>query len=170
MVTDKIKVIITDNQKEVKIPTGIRMLMRRCCNSVLKMEKIEGFVEVSITMVNNEYIQELNKKYRNKDVPTDVLSFPTNEKGGEYDINPETGAKMLGDIVMSMEKVMEKSQKYGHPFRREVAYLTAHGVLHLLGYDHEKGGIDKMRMREKEDRVLDSLGFTNAVTYIHGEE
>ena len=168
MVVDKTRVIIVNRQKEVKIPTGIRMLIRRCCNAVLKMEQFQGSVEVSVTMVDNSYIQSLNKQYRKKDVPTDVLSFPM-VKDGKYEIDPDTNAQILGDIVISMEKVLEQSELYGHSFRREVAYLVAHGMLHLLGYDHENGGIEKRRMREKEDQVLDSLGFSSAVSYVREE-
>lgn len=168
MVVDKTRVIIVNRQKEVKIPTGIRMLIRRCCNAVLKMEQFQGSVEVSVTMVDNSYIQSLNKQYRNKDVPTDVLSFPM-VKDGKYEIDPDTNAQILGDIVISMEKVLEQSELYGHSFRREVAYLVAHGMLHLLGYDHENGGLEKRRMREKEDQVLDSLGFSSAVSYVREE-
>ena len=168
MVVDKTRVIIVNRQKEVKIPTGIRMLIRRCCNAVLKMEQFQGSVEVSVTMVDNSYIQSLNKQYRNKDVPTDVLSFPM-VKDGKYEIDPDTNAQILGDIVISMEKVLEQSELYGHSFRREVAYLVAHGMLHLLGYDHENGGLEKRRMREKEDQVLDSLGFSSAISYVREE-
>ena len=92
--TDKIKVIITNKQKDIKIPTGLRMLVRRCCNAVLKMEEFKGPVEVSVNFVNLEQIQELNKKYRNKDMPTDVLSFPMGENG-VYDVNHDTGASIL---------------------------------------------------------------------------
>ena len=74
--TDKIRVIISNSQKEVKIPTGLRMLVRRCCNAVLRLEKFPYPAEISVTFVNNEQIQELNKQYRDKDMPTDVLSFP----------------------------------------------------------------------------------------------
>ncbi len=169
MVVDKTRVIIVNRQKEVKIPTGIRMLIRRCCNAVLKLEKFQGSAEVSVTMVDNLYIQSLNKQYRNKDVPTDVLSFPMKKEEG-YEVDPETGAQILGDIVISMEKVMEQCELYGHTMRREVAGLVAHGLLHLLGYDHEKGGIEKMHMRDREEKVLDLLGFSNAVSYLSEEE
>ena len=101
---DKIKVIITNKQKDIKVPTGLRMLIRRCCNAVLQMEEFPGSVEVSVTLVNNEQIRELNSKYRKKDTDTDVLSFPMGENG-KYDIDPNTGAKMLGDIVISMENM-----------------------------------------------------------------
>ncbi len=169
MVVDKTRVIIVNRQKEVKVPTGIRMLIRRCCNAVLKMEKFKGSAEVSVTMVDNSYIQSLNKQYRDKDVPTDVLSFPM-MKDGSYEIDPDTNSQILGDIIISMEKVLEQSETYGHSFRREVTYLVAHGMLHLLGYDHEKGGIEKMRMREKEDKVLDLLGFSTSATYARESE
>ena len=101
--TDKIRVIISNSQKEVKIPTGLRMLVRRCCNAVLRMENFQGAAEVSVTFANNEQIHELNKMHRNVDAPTDVLSFPMGEDG-KYDIDPATNAKILGDIVISMEK------------------------------------------------------------------
>lgn len=163
---DKTKVIIVNRQKEVKIPTGIRMLVRRCCNAALILEKFKGSAETSVTFVDNTYIQSLNKQYRNKDIPTDVLSFPMRKENDTYEIDPETNAQILGDIVISMEKVMEQCEKYGHTMQREVAYLVAHGILHLLGYDHVQGGIQKRQMREREERILDLLGFTNAVSYI----
>ena len=166
MVVDKTRVIIVNRQKEVKIPTGICMLIRRCCNAVLKLENFKGSAEVSVTLVDNPYIQSLNKQYRNKDVPTDVLSFPMG-KDGKYEIDPETNAQILGDIIISMEKVVEQCELYSHTMRREIAALTAHGLLHLLGYDHEKGGLDKMHMKEREEKVLDLLGFSNAVSYLN---
>ena len=107
--TDKIRVIISNSQKEVKIPTGLRMLVRRCCNAVLRMENFQGAAEVSVTFANNEQIHELNKMHRNVDAPTDVLSFPMGEDG-KYDIDPATNAKILGDIVISMEKAVEIQQ------------------------------------------------------------
>lgn len=161
---DKIKVIITNKQKEVKIPTGLRMLVRRCCNAVLKLEEFEGSAEISVTFVNNLQIQELNKKYRDKDVPTDVLSFPMGENGS-YNIDPTTGTQILGDIVISMEKAVEQAERYGHSMQREVGYLTAHSMLHLLGYDHEEGGFGRIKMREKEEIVMRQLGLPGTTSY-----
>ena len=135
--TDKIRVIISNSQKEVKIPTGLRMLVRRCCNAVLRMENFQGAAEVSVTFANNEQIHELNKMHRNVDAPTDVLSFPMGEDG-KYDIDPATNAKILGDIVISMEKAVEQAERFGHTLQREVGYLTAHSMLPLLGYEHER--------------------------------
>ena len=161
---EKIRVVIDNKQKNVKIPTGLRMLVRRCCNAVLRMENFPGPAEISVTFVNNEQIHELNRQYRDKDMPTDVLSFPMGENG-EYDVNHDTGAKILGDIVISMEKAVEQAQRYGHSLEREVGYLTAHSMLHLLGYDHEEGGLQKIRMREKEEAILIRLGLPRNGSY-----
>lgn len=162
--TNKIRVVITNKQKKVKIPTGMRMLVRRCCNAVLKLEQFEGSAEVSVTFVDNEEIHKLNKQYRNIDSATDVLSFPLGENNN-YDIDPETGAKMLGDVVISMEKAEDQANLYGHSIQREVAYLTAHSVLHLLGYDHETG-LEKVHMREKEELVMEQLGLPASSSYV----
>lgn len=94
-----------------------------------RIEEIEG--EVSVTLTDNAAIQRLNAAYRGKDVPTDVLSFP-------MDPDWSTGYVLLGDVVISLEKAVEQAQAYGHSLAREVGFLTVHGVLHLLGYDHEK--------------------------------
>lgn len=155
---DKIKVTITDKQKKMKMPTGIRMLLRRCCVAVLKNENFTDSAEVSIHFVDDDEIHKLNSEFRKIDRPTDVLSFPLGENG-VYDINPETGAKMLGDIVISVETAQKQANDYNHPFQREMAFLTAHSMLHLLGYDHENGGIDAMRMQEKEEVVMHLLGY-----------
>ena len=165
---DKLKVIISNRQKQVKIPTGVRMLIRRCCHAVLEMEHMDGSVEISISFVDNEQIREMNKQYRSKDSATDVLSFPMGEDG-KYDINHETGAKILGDIVISIPKVVEQAKTYGHSFEREIAYLTAHSMLHLLGYDHERGGLERVRMREKEELVMRDLGLPASSSYTYAE-
>ena len=161
---DKIKVIITNKQKTGKIPTGIRMLVRRCCNAVLKLENFEGPAEISVTFTDNAGIRELNKQYRDKDIDTDVLSFPMGENG-VYDIDMETGAKILGDVVISMEKARDQAERFGHSFQREVGYLTAHSVLHLLGYDHVDN-LERVRMREKEELIMEQLGLPASSSYI----
>lgn len=164
MTENKIRVIITNNQKTVKIPTGLRMLIRRCCNAVLQMENFDSSAEISVTFVDNEEIRKLNAQYRNKDTATDVLSFPMGENG-VYDVNMETGAKILGDVVLSMEKAIEQANAYGHSLQREVAYLTAHSVLHLLGYDHIES-MERVRMREKEELIMTKLGLPASSSYI----
>lgn len=156
--SDKIKVIITNDQKEIKIPTGVRMLIRRCCNAVLVNENFEGSAEISVRFVDDEIIHELNREYRHVDRSTDVLSFPLGENG-VYDINHDTGAKILGDIVISMQHAVMQADLYGHSLQREIAFLTVHSMLHLLGYDHEAEGLERVRMREKEEAVLTQLGL-----------
>ncbi|MDO5123575.1 MAG: rRNA maturation RNase YbeY [Eubacteriales bacterium] len=164
MTKDKIKVIITNRQKDVTIPTGLRLLVRRCCTAVLQMENFKGPAEVSVSFVNNAQIKELNAQYRNKDIETDVLSFVMSENG-KFDLDPETGAQILGDVVISMEKAVEQANIYGHSLQREVGYLTCHSVLHLLGYDHEDN-MERIRMREKEEAVMDMLGLPASSTYV----
>ena len=166
---NKIKVIITNDQNTVKIPSGMRLLIRRCCNAVLLMEQFEDSAEISVRFVDNEQIRELNGEYRDIDRATDVLSFPLGENG-VYDHNPSSGAALLGDIVISMQRAMEQAEEYGHSLDREVAFLTVHSMLHLLGYDHVNGGLEALRMREKEETVLTQLGLKRNGAYYLDEE
>ena len=159
---EKIKVVIVNKQKTVKIPTGVRLLMRRCCHAVLELENFQGSAEVDISLVDNQQIREINKEQRNIDMVTDVLSFPL----GENDKNPETGASMLGDVVLSVERAIEQAEQYGHSLQREIGYLTVHSVLHLLGYDHVDGGLEAVRMREKEEAVMASVGLPRGESYV----
>ena len=135
------KVLITNDQNVVKVPSGLRILIRRSCNAVLDFEHFDGPAEISVTFVDNNRIHELNKEYRDKDSATDVLSFPLGENG-EYDIDEDNGCKLLGDIVISMERAMEQAELYGHSLQREVRVSDGYiRWLHLLGYDHEAGGL-----------------------------
>lgn len=154
---EKIKVTISNKQSEFKIPAGIRMLLRRACHATLQAEHFEGSAEVNVTFTDDIEIHKLNLEFRNVDKSTDVLSFPLGERG-VFDINPESGAKMLGDIVISVQHAVVQAREYGHTLQREMAFLTVHSMLHLLGYDHENGGIEALRMREKEEEILKMLG------------
>lgn len=153
-----VKVNITDQQKRIKLPTGTRLLIRKACNATLKNEGFEDSAEVDVTLVNDEMIRQINKEHRNIDSSTDVLSFPLGENG-VYDTDPENGAKMLGDIVISVEHAIAQADLYGHGLEREIAFLTVHSMLHLLGYDHVNGGLERTIMREKEENILDMLGL-----------
>lgn len=167
---EKIKVIITNDQKSVKIPTGVRLLVRRYCNAVLTFENFAEPAEISVTFVDDERIHELNKLHRNIDRSTDVLSFPLGENG-VYDKNIDTGACVLGDIVISVETAVRQAETYGHTLQREIGFLTVHSMLHLLGYDHVNGGIEAVHMREKEEHVLTELGLKrNESYYMNSEE
>lgn len=158
------KVLIQNTQKAVKVPAGIRILIRRSCNAVLALEGFEQPCEVSVTFVDNEQIAQLNGQFRNKPQPTDVLSFPLGEDD-TYDVDQETETLLLGDIVISLEKAMEQAELYGHSLQREVAFLTVHSMYHLLGYDHENGGMEAVKMREKEEQALTKLGLTRTISY-----
>ena len=161
----KVKVLISNKQNNVKIPTGIRMLVRRCCHAVLVYEKFDVDAEISVSFITNNEIALLNEQYRDKPVETDVLSFPLGENH-VYDKNEETGAVMLGDIVISAEKAFEQAGLYGHTIQREVGFLTVHSMFHLLGYDHENGGLEAINMREKEEVVLNKLGINRGASLI----
>lgn len=164
-----VKVMISDRQKEVAIPTGIRLLIRRSCHAVLENEGFTHPCEVSVSFIDGEEIRKLNREYRNKDSVTDVLSFP-NSDTGEYDLNPDTGCAILGDIVICVSRAMEQAEQYGHSLRREISYLTVHSLLHLLGYDHEAGGLEQVRMREKEEAVMTKLGLPQGASYVLEDE
>ena len=155
-----------NNQTEVKVPVGIRLLIRRCCQAVLTTENFEKDAEVSVSFVSNEEIKNLNKIYRDKDSVTDVLSFPLTSEDGTQEFNPETGAVQLGDVVISLETAVKQAQNYGHSLEREVGFLTVHSMLHLLGYDHETSLLDQRIMREKEESVLEKLGISRDATFI----
>lgn len=157
MATDKVKVIITDAQKKVRIPTGLRLLVRRACIAVLREEKFDGNAEVSVTFVDDEEIRDMNQKFREIDNATDVLSFPLGEDG-TYDVNPATGAKLLGDVVISLERAQKQAEEFGHSMEREVCYLSVHSMLHLLGYDHMEPQ-EKAEMRMKEEIVMTRIGL-----------
>ncbi len=164
----KLKVYVKNNQNEIKVPVGIRMLIRRCCQAVLTTENFTDNAEVSVSFVSNSEIRLLNKNYRNKDRVTDVLSFPLMEENN-VERNPETGYVLLGDIVISLETAVKQASNYGHSLEREIGFLTVHSMLHLLGYDHETSPLDERIMREKEESVLEKLGISRDTTFITGE-
>lgn len=165
----RLKVYVKNNQTEVKVPVGIRMLIRRCCQAVLTEEKFDEPAEVSVSFVSNDEIKKLNKIYREKDAVTDVLSFPLGENG-VYDKNHDTGALMLGDIVISLDTAVKQAQMYGHSLEREIGFLTVHSMLHLLGYDHEKNTLEERKMREKEEVILDNIGISRSTSYVSAEQ
>ena len=122
---------------------------------------MENDAEVSVTFVDDEGIRELNKKFRNMDKPTDVLSFPLLDYEGESE-EPffDELSHNLGDIVISLERAMAQANEFGHSFEREVAFLTAHSMLHLLGYDHELSEEDDADMRKRQSDIMEILGLS----------
>lgn len=164
----KIRVDIENRQKAVKIPTGLRMLIRRCCHAALDLEGVEGTALVDVTLVDNDLIHQINLEQRGIDAPTDVLSFPLGENG-EFEVHPETGEKLIGNIVLSLEQAQRQAEDFGHSFNREVGYLTVHSMFHLLGYDHVNGGLEAVHMREKEETVMDQIGLSRINSYVLDE-
>lgn len=146
------EVFIDNRQDEIKLKEDIYEILEKVVEEALIMEKDSLDYEVSISFVNNEEIKDLNKNYRNIDEYTDVLSFPQ-----DHDFSFE-GPIILGDIIISLEKALEQSKEFGHSLNREVAYLTAHSMFHLLGYDHIKKE-DKYIMRLKEKELMKKINI-----------
>ncbi len=161
---ERVKVSIVNKQKAIKIPAGIRMLVRRACNAVLAEEGFPWNAEVDVSFVDDEQIEKLNTEFRNIARSTDVLSFPLGEDG-VYDENMLTGAKLLGDVIISVEHACRQAEEYGHSIQREIAFLTVHSMLHLLGYDHVNNDLEAETMREKEESVLLKMGLSREVTF-----
>ena len=156
-----LKIYFENNQKKHSIHYNLKMLIRRTILETLDYEGMENDAEVSVTFVDDEGIQELNKKFRNMDKPTDVLSFPLLDYEGESE-EPffDELCHNLGDIVISLERAMAQANEFGHSFEREVAFLTAHSMLHLLGYDHELSDEDDADMRRRQNDIMERLGLS----------
>lgn len=141
--------VLFDNRQEVlEITTDNEDAIKTAVEVVLSEENLTGNFEVSVSFVTNEEIRELNKDYRNVDSETDVLSFPMDD---EFD-----GITILGDIVLSTEKIIEQAKDFNHSLEREMIYLTVHSMLHLLGYDHMDSD-EKTDMRDKEKEIMKIL-------------
>lgn len=155
----RVRVNIYNKQKNVVLTREIRSLIRKACGAVLKSEGFEGNATVDVSVVDDAQIREINRECRNIDSATDVLSFPLGENG-VFDSDPETGAFMLGDIVISAEHAIMQGELFGHGKDREIAYLTVHSMLHLLGYDHVNSKSEKAVMRRREEAAMDMIGLS----------
>jgi len=145
--------VLIDNRQDILINEKLVEGIEKAVSEVLSFENEDLEVEVSVSFVDNEEIQRLNKEFRNIDRPTDVLSFPSID---EFEVDFEIKPRILGDIVISLEKAQEQAVEYGHSFEREVIYLTVHSMLHLLGFDHIEEE-DKKIMRPKEKEIMKRL-------------
>ena len=156
-----LRIYFENNQSEVPLTYKLKMLVRDAVEATLDYEQYGNPCEVSVTFVNNEEIHALNKKFRGVDRPTDVLSFPLFDYEGESEepaVDELMG--MLGDVVLSMEQAKAQAEEYGHSFQREVAFLTVHSMLHLLGYDHETGEEDEADMRRRQSVIMEQMGLS----------
>ena len=145
------------------VTPAMEEMLAKVLNQAADVYGLEPQTEVSVVLADDEYIHGLNKRYRGKDRPTDVLSFAMNEHcEGEHEPEisegPDNIEILLGDIVISLETAARQADEYGHSLERELAYLTIHGMLHLLGYDHEADE-EKKEMRHEEEYVLSLLGI-----------
>lgn len=152
---------VENAQSKLELTEELTELVERVCAYTLESEEFGAPAEISVTFVDNEEIQRLNAQHRNIDRVTDVLSFPMLDfdEAAEEEIDPDTGETVLGDIVISLERASAQAEEYGHSLSREVAFLTAHSMLHLLGYDHETADEEK-EMFDKQEKILSELGIT----------
>ena len=159
-----------ENEVNADFGFDIEELSVTVAEKVLELEGCDHPVEIGLTITDDEGIQEMNRQFRGIDKPTDVLSFPnvSYEEAGDFSVmdseqkvdllNPDTGAIMFGDIVINEARVRSQAEEYGHSLKREFAFLVAHSMLHLCGYDHMEEDEAKV-MEEKQRNVLSSLGI-----------
>ncbi|GER66936.1 endoribonuclease YbeY [Weizmannia acidilactici] len=134
-------------------------LVEDLLNYAAEQEGVEDGTELSVTFTDNERIREINREYRDKDQPTDVISFALEESGeGEIEIIGEGLPRVLGDIIISVPRAREQAREYGHSFLRELGFLSVHGFLHLLGYDHMTKE-DEAEMFGRQKEILDGYGL-----------
>ncbi len=153
-----VKINFSNRQRKVKLPSNIKALVNDACTAALKTEGVDFKSEINVTFVGDKKIRSINYQFRDIDRSTDVLSFPLGEDG-VYDLNPENGYYMLGDVIISIDHALAQADFFGHGIDREIAYLVVHSVFHLLGYDHVDEGEDKKLMRAKEEAALKLLGL-----------
>ena len=138
------------------------LLIEQAIAAALEAEGVAGAIEVSVLVTDDAMLHQLNRDYRNVDAPTDVLSFADD---GESDaaptafVRPPDAPRYLGDLAISYERVVAQAAEYGHSRARELAFLTIHGILHLLGYDHERSVADQVAMRAREEVIMQQLGL-----------
>lgn len=145
-----IEVLFDNRQDFIEVKEENMKVIEIAIKATIEVEHVEGDFEVSVSFVTNEEIKELNRIYRNVDSETDVLSFPMDD-----DMDQE-GVIMLGDVILSTQKIIEQAEYFGHSLEREMIYLTVHSMLHLLGYDHMEEN-EKEEMRDREKEVMKSL-------------
>ena len=159
-----------ENETDTEFPFDVEKLVEQVALQILEDEACPYEAQVNVLLTDNEGIRGYNREYRKIDRETDVLSFPNREfeKPGDFEIDeneeadyfdPDTGELILGVIIISVDKVKEQAHSYGHSARRELAFLTAHSMLHLCGYDHELPD-EAAVMEEKQEKALAELGIT----------
>ena len=156
MLGNRLFISFTATDKFEECDYELKLAVRRAIEATLDYEDFIFGAEVSVTFCDNEYIKKLNNEYRNKDKHTDVLSFPIYDNG-DFDIGECISGAVLGDIVISLERAAEQAAELGHSFLREVAFLTVHSTLHLLGYDHERSKEDDELQCRLQKEIVEKL-------------
>lgn len=155
---------IENEQNKVDFLPEYEQLIKNVAETVLKQENFCTDCEISVVITDNENIRTLNHEFRQKDASTDVLSFPMLEFDENakpiYDADDMCDSLLLGDIVISLERAKTQAEEYGHSLMREIGFLCAHSMLHLLGYDHEDDETSRLVMRKKEEKALNELNLT----------
>ena len=155
----KIMIYFLNDQEKFKITYNQKILVRRAIEATLKYEGYQNNAEISVTFTDNEKIQKINNEFRGIDKPTDVLSFPlTDYESSNVPFADELDGS-LGDIVISLERAKEQAEEFGHSFEREIAFLTVHSMLHLLGYDHVNSEEEDAEMRAKQREIMEIMGL-----------
>ena len=155
------------SEVELDNPEAVSTLITRCACAALEQEQAPEGSFVDVTIVDHETIRQINAEQRDKDMVTDVLSFPMLDfyngeqpEDLELDRSPEDGSLFLGDMILNYERACEQAEEYGHSVERECGFLTVHSMLHLVGYDHERSEEERRLQREHEESVLRGLGLT----------
>ena len=157
-------------ETEKTLDIEVEKIINEVIEMALDVHECPYEVEVNVVLTDNDAIQTINREYREIDRPTDVLSFPmlNYDVPGDFSIveqiaaedccNPDTGELILGDIIISTEKVVEQAEAYGHSLERELGFLTAHSMLHLFGFDHMEED-ERIDMEEKQEAILERVGL-----------
>ena len=162
--------VTIERESEIPLPFSEQEIAEAVVSATLDYEDCPYEVQVNIILTTNEEIHQINLEQRGVDAPTDVLSFPMIEYAYPSDFtvleadsmdnfDPDTGELLLGDIVISVDKVIEQAEKYNHPVKREFAFLIAHSMLHLFGYDHMEE-LERETMELKQEEILTRLNIT----------
>lgn len=151
--------LLTDNRTDWNFDENFLKIVTKAAEESLKYENFDPNCEISLSFVTNSEIHKINKQFRNIDRETDVLSFPqlTFEEG-EIPEKNENGEIILGDIIISVEKAKAQAEEYGHSLEREIAFLTAHSMLHLMGYDHMTEE-DEKEMFGRQRAIMENIGI-----------
>lgn len=155
----RVRVYFENEQEKRSVSEYLKRLLRKAIRTTLECEGFTHDCELSVTFTDNEGIHVLNREYRGVDRPTDVLSFPQFDFFGGETLPEGDETVSLGDIVLSLERAEAQAREFGHSFSRETAFLTVHSVLHLLGYDHERGEAEDAEMRARQREIMAALGL-----------